>query len=110
MVMHDNLVAKMGTLRDLQLKLRDKIDELRQRDELIDELEAELDQKDEIIQKLQMELDKYRSILKPAHEQTQKRVNLHRERNKRCAISAEPAHVGSVLALYKTRRVPKDLA
>ncbi|XP_059169041.1 uncharacterized protein LOC131950835 [Physella acuta] len=53
----------MGTLRDLQLALQEKIEELRQRDELIDELEGELDEKDTLIQRLQRELDKYRSVL-----------------------------------------------
>ena len=33
----------MGTLRDLQYALQEKIEELRQRDALIDELELELD-------------------------------------------------------------------
>ena len=56
----------MGTLRDLQYALQEKIEELRQRDALIDELELELDQKDELIQKLQNELDKYRSVIRPA--------------------------------------------
>ena len=32
----------MGTLRDLQYALQEKIEELRQRDALIDELELEL--------------------------------------------------------------------
>ena len=52
--------TEMGTLRDLQYALQEKIEELRQRDALIDELELELDQKDELIQRLQTELDKYR--------------------------------------------------
>ncbi|GFO04262.1 cGMP-dependent protein kinase 1 [Plakobranchus ocellatus] len=56
----------MGTLRDLQLALQEKIEELRQRDSLIDELEGELDEKDSLIQRLQTELDKYRSILPSA--------------------------------------------
>nr|KAG5713808.1 hypothetical protein BaRGS_024435 [Batillaria attramentaria] len=63
----------MGTLRDLQLALQEKIQELRQRDELIDELEAELDEKDALIRKLQTELDKYRSVLKPPTSQQNKR-------------------------------------
>lgn len=50
-----------GTLRDLQLALRLKIEELRQRDALIDELELELDSKDDVIRQLQIELDRYRS-------------------------------------------------
>lgn len=83
----------MGTLRDLQYALQEKIEELRQRDALIDELELELDQKDELIQKLQNELDKYRSVIRPATQQAQKQSasTLQGEpRTKRQAISAEP--------------------
>ncbi|KAM9307311.1 cGMP-dependent protein kinase 1-like isoform 2-T2 [Pholidichthys leucotaenia] len=50
-----------GTLRDLQLALQLKIEELRQRDALIDELELELDIKDDLIRQLQIELDRHRS-------------------------------------------------
>uniref|UniRef100_A0A8D3DM04 Protein kinase cGMP-dependent 1a n=1 Tax=Scophthalmus maximus TaxID=52904 RepID=A0A8D3DM04_SCOMX len=68
-----------------------KIEELRQRDALIDELELELDQKDELIQRLQNELDKYRSVIKPATQQVQKHTELNeQQRTKRQAISAEP--------------------
>ncbi|KAI4874244.1 hypothetical protein NFI96_007730 [Prochilodus magdalenae] len=81
----------MGTLRDLQYALQEKIEELRQRDALIDELELELDQKDELIQKLQNELDKYRSVIRPATQQVQKHNELQeQQRTKRQAISAEP--------------------
>lgn len=81
----------MGTLRDLQYALQEKIEELRQRDALIDELELELDQKDELIQRLQTELDKYRSVIKPATQQVHKQSELHeQQRTKRQAISAEP--------------------
>ncbi|XP_059421809.1 cGMP-dependent protein kinase 1a isoform X1 [Carassius carassius] len=84
----------MGTLRDLQYALQEKIEELRQRDALIDELELELDQKDELIQKLQNELDKYRSVIRPATQQVQSRSELQEhQRTKRQAISAEPANV-----------------
>jgi len=51
----------MGTLRDLQLALQLKIEELRQRDALIDELELELDTKDDLIRQLQLELDRHRA-------------------------------------------------
>lgn len=51
----------MGTLRDLQFALQLKIEELLQRDTLIDELELELDTKDELIRRLQEELDRYRA-------------------------------------------------
>lgn len=85
----------MGTLRDLQYALQQKIEELRQRDTLIDELELELDQKDELIQRLQNELDKYRSVLRPATAQQvqaqQQNITLpDHHRSKRQAISAEP--------------------
>ncbi|CAM4707217.1 unnamed protein product [Leuciscus chuanchicus] len=81
----------MGTLRDLQYALQEKIEELRQRDALIDELELELDQKDELIQKLQNELDKYRSVIRPATQQVHKQSVLQEhQRTKRQAISAEP--------------------
>lgn len=50
-----------GTLRDLQLALQLKIEELRQRDALIDELELELDTKDDLIRQLQIKLDRHRS-------------------------------------------------
>lgn len=88
----------MGTLRDLQYALQLKIEELRQRDTLIDELELELDQKDELIQRLQNELDKYRSVLRPATAQQvqaqQQSLVLQpgpdQHRSKRQAISAEP--------------------
>uniref|UniRef100_A0A3B3WBW1 cGMP-dependent protein kinase n=1 Tax=Poecilia mexicana TaxID=48701 RepID=A0A3B3WBW1_9TELE len=86
----------MGTLRDLQYALQEKVEELRQRDALIDELELELDQKDELIQRLQNELDKYRSVIRPATaQQVQAQQNNlvlqpDQQRSKRQAISAEP--------------------
>uniref|UniRef100_A0A4W3JVB9 Protein kinase cGMP-dependent 1b n=1 Tax=Callorhinchus milii TaxID=7868 RepID=A0A4W3JVB9_CALMI len=86
----------MGTLRDLQYALQEKIEELRQRDALIDELELELDQKDELIQKLQTELDKYRSVTRPHTKPTQKAAPgalPEQQRTKRQAISAEPTAI-----------------
>ncbi|XP_005998649.1 cGMP-dependent protein kinase 1-like [Latimeria chalumnae] len=85
----------MGTLRDLQYALQEKIEELRQRDALIDDLELELDQKDELIQKLQNELDKYRSVLRPTSQSQQEMLESggqlqEQQRTKRQAISAEP--------------------
>lgn len=83
-------------MRDLQYALQEKIEELRQRDALIDELELELDQKDELIQRLQNELDKYRSVIRPATAQQvqaqQQSLVLQpdQHRSKRQAISAEP--------------------
>lgn len=53
-------IGLMGTLRDLQFALQLKIEELRQRDALIDELELELDAKDDLIRCLQGELDRLR--------------------------------------------------
>ncbi|XP_023686656.1 cGMP-dependent protein kinase 1 isoform X1 [Brienomyrus brachyistius] len=106
----------MGTLRDLQYALQEKIEELRQRDALIDELELELDQKDELIQKLQNELDKYRSVIRPATQQVHKQSVLQEhQRTKRQAISAEPtafdiqdlSHV--TLPFYPKSSQSKDL-
>ncbi|XP_068167699.1 cGMP-dependent protein kinase 1 [Antennarius striatus] len=59
----EGLNVEMGTLRDLQFALQLKIEELRQRDTLIDELELELDAKDELIRRLQEELDRYRATV-----------------------------------------------
>lgn len=60
-----------GTLRDLQLALQLKIEELRQRDALIDELELELDTKDDLIRQLQVELDRHRSASQHAAMSTE---------------------------------------
>ncbi|XP_017320490.1 cGMP-dependent protein kinase 1a isoform X1 [Ictalurus punctatus] len=105
----------MGTLRDLQYALQEKIEELRQRDALIDELELELDQKDELIQKLQNELDKYRSVIRPATQRVHKDNEQEQQRTKRQAISAEPTafniqdlnHV--TLPFYSKSSKSKDL-
>ena len=97
----------MGTLRDLQLALQQKIEELRQRDELLDELESELDEKDGLIQRLRNELDKCRSVLKPATGQHQNIMVA--TRTKRLAISAEPARYSSPQELLKiVRHVSKS--
>ncbi|XP_037608546.1 cGMP-dependent protein kinase 1-like [Sebastes umbrosus] len=89
-----------GTLRDLQLALQLKIEELRQRDSLIDELELELDDKDDLIRQLQVELDRHRNASQHA---TNAAETAHTgaavqtaaapdepQRTKRQAISAEP--------------------
>jgi len=54
----------MATLRDLQIAVAEKIEEVKQRDQLIDELEKELDEKDNLIQSLRNELEKYKSAVK----------------------------------------------
>ncbi|XP_075996246.1 cGMP-dependent protein kinase 1-like [Genypterus blacodes] len=84
-----------GTLRDLQLALQLKIEELRQRDALIDELELELDTKDDLIRQLQVELDRHRSASQHApgagaapHSPAPPEEP---QRTKRQAISAEPS-------------------
>ena len=103
----------MGTLRELQLALREKIAELRQRDELIDELETELDEKETIIERLHNELDKYRSILSSTTvtptASNQATAGQGKGRTKRTAISAEPSGYCSSLDVQKTIvRVPKS--
>uniref|UniRef100_A0A4W5PQY9 cAMP-dependent protein kinase type II-alpha regulatory subunit n=1 Tax=Hucho hucho TaxID=62062 RepID=A0A4W5PQY9_9TELE len=92
-------IKAMGTLRDLQFALQLKIEELRQRDALIDELELELDTKDDLIRQLQTELDRHRKA--PQHPGTtgstentapglSSPVPDEPQRTKRQAISAEP--------------------
>ncbi|TDH02479.1 hypothetical protein EPR50_G00173060 [Perca flavescens] len=92
-----------GTLRDLQLALQLKIEELRQRDSLIDELELELDTKDDLIRQLQVELDRHRSASRHAANaadtpSTGEAVQTpaapdEPQRMKRQAISAEPTAI-----------------
>ncbi|XP_062414955.1 cGMP-dependent protein kinase 1-like isoform X2 [Pungitius pungitius] len=85
-----------GTLRDLQLALQLKVEELRQRDSLIDELELELDTKDDLIRRLQVELDRHRSAAQQAAIAEQAAgtgapaAPDEPQRIKRQAISAEP--------------------
>uniref|UniRef100_A0A8K9XCK9 Cyclic nucleotide-binding domain-containing protein n=1 Tax=Oncorhynchus mykiss TaxID=8022 RepID=A0A8K9XCK9_ONCMY len=82
----------MGTLRDLQFALQLKIEELRQRDTLIDELELELDTKDDLVRQLQTELDRHSKA--PQYPgttgSTENTVPDEPPRTKRQAISAEP--------------------
>ena len=53
----------MATLRQFQIALQDKLEEIGRRDELIDELEQELYEKDAEIERLHTELGKYRSLV-----------------------------------------------
>ncbi|XP_056288963.1 cGMP-dependent protein kinase 1-like [Pseudoliparis swirei] len=84
----------LGTLRDLQLALQLKVDELRQRDALIDELELELDAQDLQLHRLQLDQDsKNLQLHRLQLDQDSKNLQLHRlqpQRMKRQAISAEP--------------------
>ncbi|XP_057675111.1 cGMP-dependent protein kinase 1-like [Corythoichthys intestinalis] len=82
-----------GLLCDLQAALRLKIEELMERDALIDELESELDAKDLLIGSLRTELDRCENVISPMMIfQVSERVDLHEpQRTKRQAISAEPS-------------------
>jgi predicted RNase H-like nuclease (RuvC/YqgF family) len=53
----------MATLREFQIALQDKLEEIVQRDEMIDELEQEIAEKDRKIESLMFELGKYRSLV-----------------------------------------------
>lgn len=89
----------MATLRDLQIALAEKIEEVRQRDALIDELERELDEKDNLIQSLRNELEKYKSAVKvsiKAAVQANGTDNNTLGRQKRTAISAESSKTRNV--------------
>ncbi|KAM9519360.1 cGMP-dependent protein kinase 1-like [Salvelinus alpinus] len=92
----------MGTLRDLQFALQLKIEELRQRDTLIDELELELDTKDDLIRQLQTELDRHCKALQHTGTTENTASGLsppvpdEPQRTKRQAISAEPTALDPV--------------
>lgn len=81
----------MATLRDLQIALAEKIEEVRQRDRLIDDLELELDEKDSLIQSLRNELEKYKSAVKVSITAAVRANGPDNTlgRQKRTAISAE---------------------
>ncbi|XP_058244723.1 cGMP-dependent protein kinase 1 isoform X1 [Hemibagrus wyckioides] len=88
----------MGTLRDLQFALQLKIEELRQRDALIDELELELDAKDDLIRRLQGELDRLRVTLScPGSATGQHRASSVRV--KRRSVLTEPTNLDLNLIL-----------
>ncbi|TSO88097.1 Long-chain-fatty-acid--CoA ligase 1 [Bagarius yarrelli] len=88
----------MGTLRDLQFALQLKIEELRQRDALIDELELELDAKDDLIRRLQGELDRLRITLSgPASATGQHHASS--VRLKRRSVLTEPTNLDLNLIL-----------
>ena len=98
-------MVRMATLRDLQVALAEKIEELQQRDALIDELESELDEKDNLIQNLRNELEKYRSVLKVTAGQKRPVVE-GSARGKRTAISAEPmrfVNIGNLKRIWKSQ-------
>ena len=87
----------MPTLRELQLALREKLEEVQQRDELIDELELELEEKDALIEKLYNELDMYRSILdasKKAAAAAVRAVAVSPSTAGRTGMHTHPAEVG----------------
>ena len=119
-------MSQMCTLREMQFALREKLEELRQRDELIDELERELDDKDILIEKLKTQLDKYKSILisateleetssykkghKASIEENNRPCNVPAVRTKRTAISAEPACLKTEQEFnFLLKRIPKSV-
>ena len=59
----------MSSLRDLQQSLALRIEEVKQRDSLIDHLEREIHARDKQIRAMQAELDKFKQILKPMTQQ-----------------------------------------
>ncbi|XP_056233301.1 cGMP-dependent protein kinase 1 [Seriola aureovittata] len=103
----------MGTLRDLQFALQLKIEELRQRDTLIDELELELDTKDELIRRLQEELDRYRATVSlPGPSAVSAACSAQfedKQRAKRRTVISEPFSLDPVtLAMVSQRSCDKS--
>ncbi|XP_055080080.1 cGMP-dependent protein kinase 1 [Periophthalmus magnuspinnatus] len=93
----------MGTLRDLQFALQLKIEELRQRDTLIDELELELDTKDELIRRLQEELDRYRATIPlpgPCTDSIAEEDDKHRFKRK--TVISEPFTLDQITFSHKS--------
>ncbi|XP_023213153.1 cGMP-dependent protein kinase 1-like [Centruroides sculpturatus] len=94
----------MSSIRELRYALQQKIEEIRQRDTLIDKLEMELEAKNELIQQLQNDLELYKTVMKPLTKQMAMNMHLWVDssirngkvklegRTKRLAISAEPIH------------------
>ncbi|XP_029565654.1 cGMP-dependent protein kinase 1-like [Salmo trutta] len=101
----------MGTLRDLQFALQLKIEELRQRDTLIDELELELDTKDDLIRQLHRKAPQHPGTT----GSTESTVPDEPQRTKRQAISAEPSALGPAelthvtLTNYSKSEVSREL-
>ncbi|XP_051524692.1 cGMP-dependent protein kinase 1 [Myxocyprinus asiaticus] len=83
----------MGTLRDLQFALQLKIEELRQRDALIDELELELDAKDDLIRRLQGELDRLRLTVNTVSASPAGQQRTSSLRGRRQTLVTEPINV-----------------
>ncbi|KAM7017710.1 cGMP-dependent protein kinase 1 [Tautogolabrus adspersus] len=104
----------MGTLRDLQFALQLKIEELRQRDMLIDELELEMDTKDELIRRLQEELDRYRAtVTLPGPSEAGAACSAkmeHKQEAKRKTVISDPFTLDPVtLAMVSHRSCDKSL-
>ncbi len=59
----------MSSLRDLQQSLASRMEEVKQRDSLIQHLEREIQSRDRQIRQMQAELDKFRQVLKPMTQQ-----------------------------------------
>ncbi|XP_059098243.1 cGMP-dependent protein kinase, isozyme 2 forms cD4/T1/T3A/T3B-like isoform X4 [Tigriopus californicus] len=66
----------MASLRELQKSLGLKIEEVKQRDSLIDSLEREVRQRDRQITAMQAELDKFKQILKPMTQQLAQNMSI----------------------------------
>lgn len=104
----------MATLRDFQICLQEKLEELRQRDEYIEELEEDLHDRDVIIERLRVELGKYRSLVvgqtaqtppadirppspfRPPKIEVSAAPNNQTGREKKLAVSGESLQLGAV--------------
>lgn len=82
----------MSSLRDLQRSLALKMEEVKQRDELIVSLEREIKQRDRQIRGMQAELDKFKQILKPMTQQLAQnlsiQVRIETEENRRATVQS----------------------
>jgi len=86
----------MSSLRDLQQSLALRIEEVKQRDSLIDHLEREIHARDKQIRAMQAELDKFKQILKPMTQQLAQNLTIQAMVSEDDYKSAPPGRDGTV--------------
>lgn len=88
----------MATLREFQMALQEKLEEIRERDDFIEELEEEIFEKAASIEHLRLELAKYKSLVKAL--QSSHNSAAHHQNNplaRRCSSSGfQKRHFPSV--------------
>jgi len=97
----------MATLRELQRLLADALEDIRQRDVLIDSLEQELDEKDALIDALTKELNKYKTAVMTSINAAVIGPVVATSRHHRPAISGEPVNTRKKVNYRDLKRIKK---